>query len=383
MNEVVYKSFMVLFMIQCTSAQLSSVEEKRNETHCDTGNVNINCGSSVIAVDSILYGYDATCDSICCDFNTDHCLESATTPDRSDARRQCSGKSSCTIDLGGVRAFCSLGTHEPSYVTIYYYCIPSERKLSVCSSDTIQSSSSPLYLTNKDYPGVTTGGSTCSCSLEIYDCSSSVNLYIIDADLYLDTSNCEQRLEIWDSLNVTLQEIKCESYYGSDITTHTLNKHYITINFLDNSNANQEGLFFLGFAASAINTQFSLSCSSVPETRCIDCASVIDINNGNASLIVENDSSNGARAKVICEDGYNTTKPTIECLDTGLWETSTCIAYGNGDIDADENKDGGQDFAIWKIILIVLAVAVALIAVLIVVRYCTNCKRDKDTTHHN
>jgi hypothetical protein len=57
----------------------------------------------------------------------------------------------------------------------------------------------------------------------------------------------------------------------------------------------------------------------------LDCASVIDINNGNVSLIVENDLSNGARANVICEDGYNTTKPTIECLDTGLWETSTCI----------------------------------------------------------
>jgi hypothetical protein len=126
--------------------------------------------------------------------------------------------------------------------------ITADRKLSVCSSDTIQSSSSPLYLTNKGYPGVTTGGSTCSCSLEIHDCSSSVYLYIIDADLYLDASTCEQRLEIRDNLNVTLHDIECESYYGSDITTHTLNKHYITINFLDNSNANQEGLFFLGFA---------------------------------------------------------------------------------------------------------------------------------------
>ncbi|XP_060577222.1 uncharacterized protein LOC132734492 [Ruditapes philippinarum] len=389
MNEVVYKSFMVLYMIQCISAQLSSVEERRNETHCNTGNVNIDCGSSVIAVDSILYGYNALCDSICCDFNTDHCLESATTSDRIDVRRQCSGKSSCTIALGGVRDFCSQGAHEPSYVTIYYYCIPSERKLSVCSSDKIHSSSLPLYLTNKGYPGVTTGESTCSCSLEIYDCTSSVNLYIIDADLYLDASNCEQRLEMRDNLNVTLHGIECESYYGSDITTHTLNKHYITINFLDNSNANQEGLFFLGFAATAVNTQFSLSCSSVPEIRCVDCAPItsIAIDNGNASLIVENDSSNGARANVICEDGYNTTKPTIECLDTGLWETSTCIADGNGDskedldTDTDESKEGGQDFAAWKIAVIVLSVAVviALLAVLIVVKWCTNnSNRDQD-----
>ncbi|XP_060596390.1 uncharacterized protein LOC132750424 isoform X1 [Ruditapes philippinarum] len=389
MNKVAYKSFMVLYMVQCISAQLSSVEQRRNETHCDTGNVNIDCGSSVIAVDSIMYGYDATCDSICCDLNTDHCLESATTPDRSDVRRQCSGKSSCTIALGGVRAFCSLGTHEPSYVTIYYYCIPSERKLSVCSSGTLQSSSAPLYLTNKGYPGVTTGESTCSCSLEIYECPSSVNLYIIDADLYYDTSNCEQRLEIRDSLNVTLHGIECESYYGSDITTHALNKHYITINFLDNSTANQEGLFFLGFAATTVNTQFSLSCSAVPETLCVDCASVIDIDNGNASLIVENDSSYGARANVICEDGYNTTTLTIQCLDTGSWETSTCIAdgnYGNGDskedldTDTDESKQGGQDFAAWKIAVIVLSVAVVIaLIVLIVVKCCTNSNRDQDT----
>jgi hypothetical protein len=130
--------------------------------------------------------------------------------------------------------------------------ITGERKLSVCSSGTLQSNGSPLFLTNKGYPGVTTGESTCSCSLEVHDCLSSVYLYIIDADLYLDTSTCEQRLEIQDNLNVTLHDIECESYYGSDITTHTLNKHYITINFLDNSNANQEGLFFLGFAGNYI-----------------------------------------------------------------------------------------------------------------------------------
>ena len=123
-----------------------------------------------------------------------------------------------------------------------------DRQLSICSSTTLQSSGLPIYLTNNNYPNVPTGDSTCSCSLEVFSCSSSVYLYIIDVDLYLDTSTCEQSIEIRDNSNVVLHELKCEDYYGSDITTQTLNKHYITINFLDNSDENLEGLFYLGFS---------------------------------------------------------------------------------------------------------------------------------------
>lgn len=106
------------------SAQLSSVETRRNLTECNPGSLTINCASSVIAIDSIIFKYSDACDSICCEFSDDHCSGIVEDSDRNNVRRDCSGKSSCTVDLSGVRNFCALGINEPSYVTIYYYCIP-------------------------------------------------------------------------------------------------------------------------------------------------------------------------------------------------------------------------------------------------------------------
>ena len=116
----------------------------------------------------------------------------------------------------------------------------------MCSGTSV-SAGTPVYLTSDSYPEVPTGDSTCSCSYEVYSCTSSINMYIIDADMYSDVDNCEQKIELMDGRNISLDTIDCQSYYRNEIVSKQFTTtNYIKINYIDNSAENREGLVFIG-----------------------------------------------------------------------------------------------------------------------------------------
>ncbi|XP_060573654.1 sushi, von Willebrand factor type A, EGF and pentraxin domain-containing protein 1-like [Ruditapes philippinarum] len=52
-----------------------------------------------------------------------------------------------------------------------------------------------------------------------------------------------------------------------------------------------------------------------------DCGSSLSVSNGNVTFTT---TTYGSSASLVCDTGYETTKATLNCLDTGIWETSTC-----------------------------------------------------------
>jgi hypothetical protein len=61
---------------------------------------------------------------------------------------------------------------------------------------------------------------------------------------------------------------------------------------------------------------------------CLDCGTVPQLDNGNVVLNVDGLSSYGSEAVVTCEQGYNNTSETIQCLDTGKWDNTSCEIVG-------------------------------------------------------
>ncbi|XP_053389035.1 uncharacterized protein LOC128552063 isoform X2 [Mercenaria mercenaria] len=329
----------ILIYFHLTAAQLSQKETLKNITECVlNAGIRLTCaGDEVIAIHSLQYAYHVRCDGTCCNtYTSTHCFADAEDTDIQDIRRDCSGRSSCNVlNLPDKVSFCSFGLKDISYVFLQYFCIPEERLASICSNgQTLTSDDAPLYLTNDNYPSVTTGSESCSCSLEVYSCSSSINMYIMDADLYLDTSNCYQTLEFLDGSDKTLYVIGCESHYLNQIENNTANSHYLKIDFINNSTSNQEGYFFIGLEASESGASFRLSCSYEKETWCAGCGDVPVIANGNVELSNVNDSSYEAAANVICDSGYETNTPTINCLANGTWPDPVCTEKDCGTLPA-------------------------------------------------
>ncbi|XP_060560780.1 sushi, von Willebrand factor type A, EGF and pentraxin domain-containing protein 1-like [Ruditapes philippinarum] len=64
----------------------------------------------------------------------------------------------------------------------------------------------------------------------------------------------------------------------------------------------------------------------------IDCGTVPQLDNGNVVLKVDGLSSYGTEAVVTCEQGYNTTSETIQCLDTGKWDKTSCEIVDCGEV---------------------------------------------------
>ncbi|XP_053381189.1 uncharacterized protein LOC123561349 [Mercenaria mercenaria] len=321
----------IIIFFHLTTAHLSQKETLKNLTECDLhANITLTCaGNEMIAIHSLQYAYHVRCEGICCNtYTSTDCFVNAGDTDIQDIRRACSGRSSCNaptlldkIDF----STCSLGVKDISYIFLQYFCIPKERIASICTKgQTLTSGDAPLYLTNENYPSVTTGSTSCSCSLEAYSCSSSINMYILDADLYLDTSACYQTLEFLDGSNKTLHTIGCESHDLDHIESSTASSHYLKIDFINNSTSNQEGYFFIGLEASVSGESFSLSCSFEQETWCVGCGDVPVIANGNIQLSNVNNSSYGAAANVTCDSGYETNTPTINCLANGTWPAPVC-----------------------------------------------------------
>ena len=52
------------------------------------------------------------------------------------------------------------------------------------------------------------------------------------------------------------------------------------------------------------------------------------IDGGSISLQDTGNNSYGALADVTCEKGFNASLATIQCLDTGKWENTSCDVVG-------------------------------------------------------
>ncbi|XP_053396028.1 sushi, von Willebrand factor type A, EGF and pentraxin domain-containing protein 1-like [Mercenaria mercenaria] len=306
--------------------QLLPQEELKNVTSCDFP-IKVTCGSNeIIAVHSLYFWYHATCTGTCCNYDSSHFSTGADSGVIQAVRRKCSGGNECTLvqlDLDGKRDFGSGGVHDPSYIIVKYYCIPASRTTSICSDETLTSAGEPVYLTNENYPSVTTGNSTCSCSLEVFSCTSSINLYILDADMYLDAATCEQTIDFVDGTSTSLSMINCKSYYENRIDEISFSTNYVKIDLIDNSVQNQEGYIFLGFGVSE-KVAFKLSCPYEQQTVCRDCGVPGLIPDGKLELVDSSNSSYGSLAEVICDNGYESDDLNVSCLDTGEWESTAC-----------------------------------------------------------
>jgi hypothetical protein len=56
-----------------------------------------------------------------------------------------------------------------------------------------------------------------------------------------------------------------------------------------------------------------------------DCGSPSNVTNGQLNVT---STTYGSNASLVCDNGYYGNKGTITCLDTGIWETSTCTIKG-------------------------------------------------------
>ncbi|XP_053378736.1 uncharacterized protein LOC123527322 [Mercenaria mercenaria] len=172
----------------------------------------------------------------------------------------------------------------------------------------------PLYITNENYPSVTTRHESCSCSLEIYSCTANIQVYTLDTDLYLDESHCDQSLKFVDISNNTVTELNCESHYKNEIEINKVARHYTRVDFINNSTADQEGYFFIGLDSTEPLVSFVLNCGAERVTWCSECGVLPNITDGTLTLVDATNSSYGATAGVVCNTGYETNTPTVACL---------------------------------------------------------------------
>ncbi|XP_060580506.1 uncharacterized protein LOC132737264 [Ruditapes philippinarum] len=85
-------------------------------------------------------------------------------------------------------------------------------------------------------------------------------------------------------------------------------------------------------------TVYTLLCLDTGEwdtatCNLIDCSVVPKVSNGNVALLGEENTTYGALAEIACETGYNFSVPTIQCRDTGVWDTATCDIIDCGRLD--------------------------------------------------
>ncbi|XP_060560678.1 sushi, von Willebrand factor type A, EGF and pentraxin domain-containing protein 1-like [Ruditapes philippinarum] len=73
------------------------------------------------------------------------------------------------------------------------------------------------------------------------------------------------------------------------------------------------------------------------ECYLIDCGILPPIDNGSIALIDDGNSSFGALAEVTCYIGHNATLKTIMCRDTGKWDNTSCEIINCGDVPTISN----------------------------------------------
>jgi hypothetical protein len=60
----------------------------------------------------------------------------------------------------------------------------------------------------------------------------------------------------------------------------------------------------------------------------LDCGQLPSITNGTATLDVPSTSTFGATASVDCTTGYEASKSSISCKESGKWNKATCTIKG-------------------------------------------------------
>ncbi|XP_060554931.1 sushi, von Willebrand factor type A, EGF and pentraxin domain-containing protein 1-like isoform X2 [Ruditapes philippinarum] len=160
---------------------------------------------------------------------------------------------------------------------------------------------------------------------------------MFDVDFNNHPATCEQSIELKNGADDVLKQILCNSYNkNNSIMVEQITSHYLKIDFIDNSLQDQ-GHFFVGFAASEENVSFSLRCPYQRETICLQCENMVVIPHGDMVLHDDENTSEGALANITCDDGYDSDKPTIECLNNGKWENATCHPKDCGNVSAISN----------------------------------------------
>ncbi|KAL4220798.1 hypothetical protein ACF0H5_019066 [Mactra antiquata] len=417
-------TIVVFMLITSTTGSLSGRETLRNLTTCSTDNIVIDCGSDKIAIEKVELLYKAgACDGVYDAVND--CMIDPTDGDRRATLRECSGKTSCMLNLQVTREFCTSGINQVTYIHVQYYCISSSNIVALDCSTTSRTSTTgaPLYLTNPNYPSKTPGSVSCNCSVEVQDCSSQLYQYTLDQDLYDDGSSCQQTVT-FDADGSTIKTLACESFYSSFALTESLSDNFVTVTY--GSSSNIDGYFFIGLAATVSSATMTLTCQAQTETWCIDCGSLpslsngnyaptggssygstanvncntgydrnttviscmeegvwgagsctikdcgtpSSINNGTIQLISSGVTTYGALASVVCDSGFTASANQISCLSTGSWQSVSCQSEDNQDNTGTVKNGGGAGFPEWGYALIVIFVLLLVVGIVVIYLCC-------------
>ncbi|XP_060560466.1 sushi, von Willebrand factor type A, EGF and pentraxin domain-containing protein 1-like [Ruditapes philippinarum] len=157
---------------------------------------------------------------------------------------------------------------------------------------------------------LTQNGNTTYGAIANVSCSTGHNA-TVDTILCLDTGE-------WD--NATCNLIDCE-------TVPVIANGQITLKQDGNTTygAIANGSCSTGYNAT-VDVILCLDTGEWDNATCklIDCSAAPKVANGNVALLGEENTTYGALAKITCETGYNSSVQTIQCRDTGVWETATC-----------------------------------------------------------
>ena len=109
------------------------------------------------------------------------------------------------------------------------------------------------YLKNEDYPSAIRAASrSCSCSVEVHDCSSRIKVYLVHVQLGDGGGSCTgtQQLQINDDGTVTT--FTCSDNTDFEITLKlTSSSNYITVTQRNSGGVN-DGYLWLGFEGMAV-----------------------------------------------------------------------------------------------------------------------------------
>lgn len=313
----------------------------------------------VIVVQSVNYGtkLKATCplhdnSSACCAYGSGDCF----TPDYTgtDQQAACSGRSLCNSVQISKEDTSSCGANYPilnHYLTIEYYCIQESTRISpMCTSSTLTSTGSLLYIKNQDYPNaIRAADKNCSCSVEVGDCSSRIKIYLVHFQLGDGGGTCTgtQQLQIDDEGTATT--LTCSANTDFEITLKlTSSSNYITVTQANPGGVN-DGYFWLGFEETSGSVPISINCPAASRTMCMDCPTLTAPPDGSLST---SGVGTGTSVTVLCDPNFTLDGATpIVCQTDGNWDNTVGVCrpdcpglnnQANGQVNATTAVSTGQ-----------------------------------------
>ncbi|XP_053403571.1 uncharacterized protein LOC123555613 [Mercenaria mercenaria] len=154
---------------------------------------------------------------------------------------------------------------QTNYMCMNYYCFPTSDVLEFCDTSGAQVATSPSYFYNDGYPSGISHSNCCACVITASAASATIDLDILDLQLYDATATCLQTVFVTDSLTVT-------SYNCTENNDYTI-KNFLTssgssLTVTLKSDASAVGNGKAWFRATVSNGGMTTSCSSV--TQCPD-----------------------------------------------------------------------------------------------------------------